>query len=202
MAGVFHKAMVWLGLAPDDEYDDYPYDPGMRSGPAPRQPMPQQRPGPHPQQRPPGQGRPYPQQAPPQYGYEEEGFVSPRNPQGRPSGTVRQLGPRGQGPVDPRDQHENPTVRPMRPTAVKPIVLAPVAFEDAKDIADRFKAEQPVVMDLTGADRDLLRRLLDFSSGICYALGGSMEKLRQGTYLLTPATVEVSDEERRRLSGR
>src|SRR5690606_24568230 len=151
MAGVFHKAMVWLGLAPDDEYDDYPYDPGMRSGPPPRQPM-QQRPGPHPQQRHPGQGqpRPYPQQAP-QYGYEEEGFVSPRNPQGRQSGTVRQIGPRGGMPADPREPGDNPTVRPLRPTAVKPIVLAPTAFEDAKDIADRFKADQPVVMDLASA---------------------------------------------------
>lgn len=202
MAGVFHKAMVWLGLAPDDEYDDYPYDPGMRSGPAPRPPM-QQRGGPPPQPRGPMQPQPRPQQPHPQYGYEEEGFVSPRPPQGRPSGTVRQIPPRGGAPVDPRDQrYDNPTVRPMRSTSAKPAEISPSSFDDAKDLADRFKAEQPVVMDLSGLDRELARRLIDFSSGVCYALGGSMERIRPGGYLLIPPSVEVSDEERRRLSGR
>lgn len=200
MAGVFHKAMVWLGLAPDDEYDDYPYDPGMRSGPAPRPPM-QPRPGPPPGRGPmPQQQRPQPR---PQPGYEEEGFVSPRppqGPQGRPSGTVRQLQPQGYPQHD--QGYDNPTVRPMRPTSVKPAVLSPTSFDDAKDIADRFKADQPVVMDLSTVDRDLSRRLIDFASGVCYAVGGSMERVRPGGYLIIPPSVEVSDDERRRLSGR
>jgi len=91
-------------------------------------------------------------------------------------------------------------VRPMRPTSAKPTVVAPSSFDAAKDVADRFKADQPVVMDLSGADRDLARRLIDFSSGMCYALGGSMERVSPGVYLLSPVGVEVSDEERRRLS--
>ena len=81
-------------------------------------------------------------------------------------------------------------------------IETPVAFDQAKDIADRFKADQPVVMDLTEADRDLSRRLIDFSSGICYALGGHMEKVAAGTYLITPAHVEVSEVEKRRLRER
>jgi cell division inhibitor SepF len=92
-------------------------------------------------------------------------------------------------------------VRPMRPTSAKPTVLQPESFDDAKDIADRFKASQPVVMDLSGLDRELARRLIDFSSGICYALGGHMERVRPGGYLLTPSDVEVSAEERRRLAA-
>ncbi len=92
-------------------------------------------------------------------------------------------------------------MRAMRSTSAKPAVLEPESFDDAKDIADRFKASQPVVMDLSGLDRDLARRLIDFASGICYALSGHMERVRPGGYLLTPADVEVSDEERRRLAG-
>ncbi len=56
-------------------------------------------------------------------------------------------------------------------------------------------------MNLQGVDRDLARRLIDFSSGMCYALGGNMERVTPGVYLLTPSGVEVSGEERRRLSG-
>ena len=199
MAGVFHKAMVWLGLAPDDEYDDYPA--GGQAGQVPGA----ARPGPRPGQRPMGdvqripdrgEGRTRPRPAPEQ---EDDPFVSPR---GRPA--VRQIPPsRGALQDDPRAvrAEETPTVRPMRPTAAKPAVLAPDSFEDAKEIADRFKAEQPVVMDLSGLDRDLARRLIDFGSGVCYALSGHMERVRPGGYLLTPAGVEVSDDERRRLAN-
>ncbi len=201
MAGVFHKAMVWLGLAPDDEYDDYSYDGGVvRPGPGPS------RSGPGPERRPVGPaagaprapGRP---QARPGPEPEDDPYISPRP--GRASGAVRQLPARGALQNDPRSVrgNETPTVRPMRPTSAKPAVLEPTSFDDAKDIADRFKASQPVVMDLNGLDRDLARRLIDFASGICYALSGHMERVRSGAYLLTPADVEVSDEERRRLAS-
>ena len=57
-------------------------------------------------------------------------------------------------------------------------------------------------MNLQGADRDLSRRLIDFASGLCYGLGGQMERVGNQVYLLTPANVEVSAEERRRLQER
>ena len=94
---------------------------------------------------------------------------------------------------------ETPTVRPMRPTSARPTVVSPLGFEDAKDVADRFKADQPVVVDLTDADKDLSRRLIDFGSGLCYGLDGHMERVAPSRYLLTPAHVEVPTEERRRL---
>lgn len=199
MAGVFQKAMVWLGLAPDEEYDDYPYEATGRPAPGAA------RPGPGPQ-RPAGGGqrtparpdaRPRPRPAPEM---EEDAFAPPRG--GRPGG-VRELPGRGALQNDPRSVRgpETPTVRPMRPTSVKPIVVGPESFDDAKDIADRFRSNQPVVMDLNGLDRELARRLIDFASGICYALSGHMERVRPGGYLLTPADVEVSDEERRRIAG-
>ena len=57
-------------------------------------------------------------------------------------------------------------------------------------------------MNLQGADRDLSRRLIDFASGVCYGLGGHMERVANQVYLLTPSNVEVSPEERRRLQER
>jgi len=194
----FRKAMVWLGLAPDEEYDDYGYDQPSRPAPAPSRQQPW---GPG---QAPGRPGPAPQVAPPEP--DDPIGAYGRGQGARPSGAVRPLPSRGQHqpePTRPEPREETPTVRPMRPTSAKPTVVAPETFDSAKDVADRFKAGQPVVMDLSGADRDLARRLIDFSSGMCYALGGNMERVTPGVYLITPVGVEVSGEERRRLaSGR
>lgn len=191
MAGAFHKAMVWLGLAPDEEYDDYGYDEPAR-GPGPSRQPGYGAPGPV--------GGPRPQQ--PAVEPEDPMAGYGRGPVARPSGAVRPLPSRApEPPARAPRREETPTVRPMRPTSAKPTVVAPESFDDAKDVADRFKANQPVVMDLADADRDLARRLIDFSSGMCYALGGNMERVTPGVYLLTPSGVEVSGEERRRLAG-
>ncbi|HEX4901959.1 MAG TPA: cell division protein SepF [Acidimicrobiales bacterium] len=193
----FRKAMVWLGLAPDEEYDDYGYDQPSRPAPVP----PRQQGGWGPGQAP---GRPgmAPQAAPEP---EDPTAAYGRGQGARPTGAVRPLPSRSPQrqpePVRPEPREETPTVRPMRPTSAKPTVVAPESFDSAKDVADRFKAGQPVVMDLSGADRDLARRLIDFSSGMCYALGGNMERVTPGVYLITPVGVEVSGEERRRLAG-
>ncbi|MDH4362460.1 MAG: cell division protein SepF [Acidimicrobiia bacterium] len=84
------------------------------------------------------------------------------------------------------------------PRRVTPRHLSPQSFGDAKTLADEFKAEVPVIMNLQGTERELSRRLIDFASGLCYALEGSMEKLAPQIFLLTPPTVTVSDEDRRR----
>ena len=84
----------------------------------------------------------------------------------------------------------------------KPHVVVPASFNQAQDVADKFKTNQPVVMNLQGADRELSRRLIDFASGLCYGLGGQMERLVNQVYLLTPGNVEVSADERRRLEER
>ncbi len=209
MAGVLNKAMVWLGLAPDDEYDDYPYEAQPRPGGA--APRPGQGAAVDPRGAPerrtvataPGAGRPARSQPRPTPEVEEEDpFVAPR-PAGRQPGVVRQLPPQGALQNDPRAPRaeETPTVRAMRPTSARPSVVQPDSFDDAKEIADRFKADQPVVMDIAGVDRELSRRLIDFASGICYALGGHMERVRPGGYLLTPARVEVSEDDKRRLGS-
>ena len=63
---------------------------------------------------------------------------------------------------------------------------------DSIHIRDRLKGGQPVILNLQGVDRGLQRRLIDFSSGLCYALGGTMEKAAEQVFLLTPSNVEVS----------
>jgi len=91
-------------------------------------------------------------------------------------------------------------VRTIPPPKVsKPHVIAPVSFNDAQEVADAFKRNQPVIINLQQADRDLTRRLIDFSSGLCYGVGGGMKKVGDAVYLLTPDDVEVSAEDRRRL---
>lgn len=89
-------------------------------------------------------------------------------------------------------------VRPL-PTASKPHVVSPSGFNDVQQVADRFKRDQPVIVNLQGVDRDLSRRLIDFASGLCYGLEGDMERVADQVFLLTPRGAQVSDDDRRRL---
>ncbi|MEM9565095.1 MAG: cell division protein SepF [Actinomycetota bacterium] len=84
----------------------------------------------------------------------------------------------------------------------KPRTLMPESFADAKLVADEFKRDVPVVLNLQTVERDLARRLIDFASGICYVLDGSMEKIASQVFLLIPDSVEVSDDDRRRIEER
>jgi cell division inhibitor SepF len=119
--------------------------------------------------------------------------------------------PEAVGPVTvvrpvPRDIPADTAVtsRPavVRTLAAKVHVMEPEGFNDAQDVGDRLKGGQPVILNLQGVDRDLQRRLIDFSSGLCYALGGTMEKAADQVFLLTPSDVEVSQEEKGRLQAR
>lgn len=93
-------------------------------------------------------------------------------------------------------------VRSLDSMRAKPRTLLPESFADAKLVADEFKRGVPVLLNLQGLDRDLARRLIDFASGICYALDGSMEKIASQVFLLIPDGAEVSDEDRRRIEER
>ena len=78
-------------------------------------------------------------------------------------------------------------------------VVTPRSFNDAQQVADEFKRSKPVIINLQQTDRELSKRLIDFSSGMTYALGGGMQRISQGIFLLTPENVEVSAEEKARL---
>lgn len=94
-------------------------------------------------------------------------------------------------------------VRPITPMhGAKVHVVAPGRFAEAQEIGDRFKNGQPVIVNLQSNDRELARRMIDFCSGVTYALSGSMDKVADQVFLLTPSNVEVSAEEKRRLQER
>ena len=81
-------------------------------------------------------------------------------------------------------------------------LVIPKSFNDAQDIADKFKDQIPVIVNLQGIDRDLSKRLVDFASGLTYALDGGMQQIADKVFLLTPRNVEVSAEEKARLIER
>jgi cell division inhibitor SepF len=175
MARWYRSAMVYLGLVDDDyeEYDGYE-EPAPTAAPvAPAPPAAAQRPSPRVFAQPEGGG-----------------------------GSIRTL--------HPNEEAGGPAPQP-RPAVVRPIAVqqsakvhavAPTQFVDATEIGDRMKAGQPVIVNLQAAERDLSRRMIDFCSGATYALGGSMDKVADQVFLLTPSNVEVSAEERRRLQER
>jgi len=78
-------------------------------------------------------------------------------------------------------------------------LVIPKSFNDAQDVADKFKEAIPVILNLQGTDTDLAKRLIDFASGLTYALDGGMQRIADKVFLLTPHNVEVSAEERARL---
>jgi cell division inhibitor SepF len=94
-------------------------------------------------------------------------------------------------------------VAPMRgPTPVPSVrvhLVVPRSFNDAQQIADKFKDAIPVILNLQGSDQELSKRLIDFTSGLTYALDGGMQRVADKVFLLTPRNVEVSAEERARL---
>jgi cell division inhibitor SepF len=180
---VWRNMMNYLGLGPDDAYDDYD---------APMEP-----------ERPTGR----PTRAP-SYAGDLEG------------NSVRTIPPRPGGPREPHNGGQrssmmgaedapnvsvkprvsSSTVRTVPSAQTKPATVRPRRFEQAQEVADRFKEGQPVIVNLQDIERDLSRRLIDFCSGLCYGLGGRMERVASGVYLLTPTTVDLSDEDRQAIT--
>lgn len=172
------RTMDYLGLGPDDVYDDYDvddeYEPAVRSRRAPDPEMRTQR----------GQRD--------ETG--TEGVV--RTLPSRPTFPSRDFDPAQARRAAERERDE--AVSSGRPRAQggqgasrngnEPVTVRPRRFDQAQEVADKFKEGQPVIMNLEGSDREVARRLIDFASGLCYGLDGSMEKVANGVYLLKPAT--------------
>jgi cell division inhibitor SepF len=78
-------------------------------------------------------------------------------------------------------------------------LVIPKSFNDAQQVADKFKDDVPVILNLQGTETDLSKRLIDFASGLTYALDGGMQRIADKVFMLTPRNVEISAEERARL---
>ncbi len=181
MATFLKKTMVYLGLL-DDEYDEYDeYESPRSFAPASARSVP---PPPEPED------------------------IDDRTV---PVGRIRTLSRESMAPAPVPTaatptvglRPSSPVVRPMSPgEATRVQVVAPTRFGDAKEIADYLKATRPVIVNLQVAELDLQRRMIDFCSGVTYALSGEMEKVADRVFLLTPTNVKVSEEERQRLLER
>ncbi len=93
-------------------------------------------------------------------------------------------------------------VRAVPTTAGKVHVIEPRGFNDAQEVGDRVKCNQAVILNLQSSDKELRRRLIDFSSGLAYAMGGSMSRVADAVFLITPLNVQLSEEEKDRLEAR
>jgi len=100
----------------------------------------------------------------------------------RPTAQLRSVRPGGNGRSD-----------------VRVHLVIPKSFNDAQQVADKFKDQIPVVLNLQGIDTDLSKRLIDFASGLTYALDGGMQRIADKVFMLTPRNVEISAEERAEL---
>lgn len=166
---IFRRAMDYLGLGEDEAYDDYDdYEPMERSGGMAR---------PHDPRRPEydDPSRPIPRQVTPRdidplparRTVFDDSALQPRPVAPRQGSSVRTLGGSGQG--------EPHTVKAIR-------------FNDIQEVANRFRDGNPVILNTEGCEDDVARRMIDFSSGLCYALHGKIEKVARGVYLLKPAS--------------
>jgi cell division inhibitor SepF len=193
MATMFRKAMLYLGLGPEEEYEDYDqvHDDYASQDAVTRHRL--------------GAGLP---PTPPPMAPDEPSAIgivrpisAPRSSSPMTESSSVTVQPSGASSVMTRPRPQ--VVRPIAVTPnAKPHVVVPTSFNQAQEVADKFKGNQPVIVNLQAADRDLARRLIDFASGLCYGLAGQMEKVANQVYLLTPSNVEVSAEERRRLQER
>jgi len=93
---------------------------------------------------------------------------------------------------------------PLKPVGngngdVRVHLVVPKSFNDAQQIADKFKDSIPVILNLQSSETELSKRLIDFASGLTYALDGGMQRIADKVFMLTPRNVEISAEERARL---
>lgn len=154
----------------------------------------------------------------PEYGYEDEAepyepetaVEEPEPPRRSRGGSVRRLERRrSRDEIDDIFADEEPARRSegrvLRPVGgnggaeTQVHLVTPSSFNDAQEVADRFKRSVPVILNLQTTGSELSKRLIDFSSGLTYALDGGMQKVADKTFLLTPRNVEVSAEQKARL---
>ncbi len=88
-------------------------------------------------------------------------------------------------------------LQPVQETPARVHVIEPKSFNDAEQIGAKFKNDTPVIVNLQNIDRELAKRLIDFVSGLTYGLDGGIQRVAEMVFLLTPANVEVSAEDRK-----
>jgi cell division inhibitor SepF len=172
----WHKALVYFGLAEEHDY-----------------------------------GPDYEEDFDPETGTEEAYEPRRDRDRDRESASVRRLPTSRRARRDEIDDifGDDEPIAATRTRALRPVdngggdiqvhLVIPRNFNDAQQVADQFKRSVPVILNLQTADHELSKRMIDFCSGLTYALDGGMQRIAEKMFLLTPRNVEVSAEERARL---
>lgn len=169
---MWRKTLAYLGLVEDYE-DEYADLPEEPQHQAPMSSRPQQRPG--------------------------MGMAPEPAPRPEPT-NVRRISPART--VEPVGHAGSGGMHAPQMSSGKVHITEPSTFNDIEEVGDRFRNGIPVIMNLAGASESVAKRLLDFASGLIYGLEGRIERVGDRVFLLTPSGVDVSTEERRKLSER
>ena len=100
-----------------------------------------------------------------------------------------------------------PKVTPMRQmkkmngTGMEVCVIKPTTVEDAREITETLLANRTVVLNLEGLDVDIAQRIIDFTSGSCFAISGNLQKISHYIFIITPSSVDISGDFQEILSG-
>ena len=199
-----HKVKAYFGMAPMEDYDDEYYDDRApsRGFPRPRFDDGYGRYEGRDYDDPRGEPADYPPPGSYRGGYGEEPRYHSREfdrpDMGRPRlGSWLRNSTRGALAMDPRRMAM--MFEEGHPLS-KITTLRPKDYGEARTIGERFRDGTPVIMDLVSMDNADAKRLVDFAAGLAFALRGSFDKVATKVFLLSPADVDVSPEERRRIA--
>ncbi|MDJ0385130.1 cell division protein SepF [Streptomyces sp. G-G2] len=198
MAGAMRKMAVYLGLVEDDRYDNPGYDPDDEFEPEPeperaRDRDRRQQSVPH---QPPVQDEPVRVAQPPA---QREPIALPvengRSPRIAPVASIT--------PERPTMEKNAPVIMPKVVSEREPYritTLHPRTYNEARTIGEHFREGTPVIMNLTEMDDTDAKRLVDFAAGLVFGLHGSIERVTQKVFLLSPANVDVTAEDKARIA--
>lgn len=114
---------------------------------------------------------------------------------------------REESTMDEPVKKPSPKVTPMRQmkkmpgTGMEVCVIKPTSVEDAREITETLLANRTVVLNLEGLDVDIAQRIIDFTSGSCFAMSGNLQKISHYIFIITPASVDISGDFQEILSG-
>lgn len=91
----------------------------------------------------------------------------------------------------PREEKRNKYVNIHATTQLQVVLVKPDSFQDATSIADHLNARRTVVVNLESTSKDISRRLIDFLSGVAYANQGTLKRVANSTFIVTPFNVDV-----------
>ena len=135
-------------------------------------------------------------------GYYDDDFYDDEPEPNRKSNTVKDT---DSGEED-KVRKLTPKVTPLRQTkkvgsGMEVCVIKPTTVEDAREITETLLANRTVVLNLEGLDMDIAQRIIDFTSGSCFAISGNLQKISNYIFIITPASVDISGDFQNILSG-